>query len=97
MVYLITNILFSLKINCWKTTFGEKLNVNDFFSLKKVKWISYIELSKNRDRNFKEIDDFDSNQSFFGVVGGDGQEDRGKRGEEKECKSAKTLLLWITF
>ena len=72
MVYLITNILFSLKINWWKTTFGEKLNINDFFSLKKVKWISYNELSKNRDRNFKEIDDFDSNQSFFGVGGGGG-------------------------
>ena len=66
MVYLITNILFSLKINWWKTTFGKKLNINHFFSLKKVKWISYIELSKNRDRNFKEIDDFDSNQSFLG-------------------------------
>ena len=72
MVYLITNILFSLKINWWKTTFDEKLNINDFFSLKKVKWISYNELSKNRDRNFKEIDDFDSNQSFFGVGGGGG-------------------------
>ena len=85
MVYLITNILFSLKINWWKTTFGEKLNINDFFSLKKVKWISYNELSKNRDRNFKEIDDFDSNQSFFGVGGGKGARKKSAKVQKRYC------------
>ena len=91
MVYLITNILFSLKINWWKTTFGEKLNINDFFSLKKVKWISYIELSKNRDRNFKEIDDFDSNQSFLGEWGdgGLGRRIGGKGARKKSAKMQK--------
>ena len=44
------NILVTGKTNCGKTTSVQKLGINSFFGkLLKVKWISYIQVSKNRE------------------------------------------------
>ena len=44
------NILIVGRTGCGKTTFMQKLAVNNFFGvLKKAEWVSYIPLSKTRE------------------------------------------------
>ena len=44
------NILIVGRTGCGKTTFMQKLAVNNFFGvLKKAKWVSYIPLTKTRE------------------------------------------------
>ena len=54
------NILIVGRTECGKTTFVQKLALNNFFwDLKKVKWLSGIRLSKRKEA------EIESNFSFF--------------------------------